>query len=163
MRHLADRGHRTVGFIGAALRDNPQAADRRRAYLQAVRDFGLRASDTLVAECAPDIAAGGAALAAIVARHRDATAVFVASELRAIGALLECRRRRWAVPGRMAIAGFNDAGLGEHFVPALTTVRAPREAIGRMAAEMILARLAGSDVEQPVVDVGYEVVVRESA
>jgi LacI family gluconate utilization system Gnt-I transcriptional repressor len=48
-------------------------------------------------------------------------------------------------------------------VPALTTVRIAREEIGRLAARMILDRLEGLAIAEPVVDVGYEVVVRESA
>jgi len=83
--------------------------------------------------------------------------------VRAIGALLECQRRAWKVPDRIAIAGFNDAGLGAWLVPALTTVRIPRAEIGRRAAQMILDRLEGRDIPDRVVDVGYEIVVRESA
>ena len=163
MRYLVGRGHRTIGFIGAPRGDNPQAADRRRAYDEAVRGSGLANAATLAVECASDIGAGGAALVRIVERHPDVTALFAASEVRAIGALLECQRRGWAVPDRIAIAGFNDAGFGEHLVPALTTVRVPRHEIGRLAARMILDRLDGRPVPSPVVDVGYEIVVRKSA
>jgi LacI family gluconate utilization system Gnt-I transcriptional repressor len=67
------------------------------------------------------------------------------------------------VPGRIAVAGFNDAGLGAWLLPALTTVHVPREAIGRRAAQMILDRLAGRTVAPRCVDVGYEVIVRDSA
>jgi LacI family gluconate utilization system Gnt-I transcriptional repressor len=90
------------------------------------------------------------------------TAVFAASEVRAMGALLECQRRGWSVPSRIAVAGFNDAGMAAHLVPALTTIRVPREAIGRRAALMILDRLEGRPVAQPVVDVGFELVIRGS-
>jgi LacI family gluconate utilization system Gnt-I transcriptional repressor len=67
------------------------------------------------------------------------------------------------VPERIAIAGFNDAGMGAWLVPALTTVRIPRQEIGRRAAQMILDRVEGRPVPEPVVDLGYEVVVRASA
>jgi len=161
--HLVRRGHRTIGFIGAATIDNPQAADRRRAYDDAVDAHGLARAATLARECASSFGAGAAAVADIVAAHPDVTAIFAASEVRAIGALLECQRRGWAVPGRIAVAGFNDAGLGAWLLPALTTVHVPREAIGRRAAQMILDRLAGRTVAPRCVDVGYEVIVRDSA
>ena len=163
MAHLVGRGHRTVGFIGARRDANPQAADRRRGYDRAVDVHGLAAAATLAVECEADIAAGGAALESIVAAHPDVTAVFAASEVRAIGALLACQRRGWRVPGRIAIAGFNDAGLGRYLVPALTTVRVPRREIGRCAAQLILDRLDGRAIDNRVVDLGYELVVRESA
>jgi len=161
--HLVRRGHRTIGFIGAATTDNPQAADRRRAYDDAVDAHGLARAASLSRECASTFGAGAAAVAAIVAAHPEVTAIFAASEVRAIGALLECQRRGWRVPGRIAVAGFNDAGLGAWLTPALTTVHVPRDTIGRRAAQMILDRLAGRPVTERCVDVGYDVVVRGSA
>jgi len=163
MQHLIGRGHRVIGFIGAPTQGNPQATDRRRAYQRAMASHGLARRDSLVATCPSDFAAGGAALVRLIERNPDATAVFAASEVRATGALLECQRRGWPVPGRVAIAGYNDAGLGAYLVPALTTVAVPREAIGRRAARMIVQRLAGASIGDRVVDVGYEIRVRESA
>jgi LacI family gluconate utilization system Gnt-I transcriptional repressor len=163
LAHLAGRGHRTIGFIGAPRAGNPQARDRRRAYDAAVKRFRLARAPTLAVECAADIPAGEEALDRIVGRHPDVSAIFAASEVRAIGALLRCRRRGFDVPGRIAIAGFNDALLGAHLVPALTTVRVPRHAIGRRAAELIVDRLEGRSPESKIVDLGYEIVVRESA
>jgi len=163
MNHLFARGHRTIGFIGASTQANPQAADRRRAYAEVLEAHRLPHPRTLIAECASDLDAGGYALLDIVARHPSATAIFAASEVRAIGALLTCLRHRLPVPKRIAIAGFNDAGMGAHLVPALTTVRVPRDEIGRRAASMILDRLDGHAISEPIVDVGFEIVVRESA
>jgi LacI family transcriptional regulator, gluconate utilization system Gnt-I transcriptional repressor len=163
MAHLIGRGHRTIGFIGAATADNPQASDRRRAYDEAVVAHGLARAPTLAVECGSDFDAAAQALLQIVERHPQVSAIFAASEVRAIGSLLECQRRGWKVPKRLAIAGFNDAGMGAFLVPALTTVRVPREEIGRRAATMILERLSGRHVAQPIVDVGFEIVVRQSA
>ena len=163
MLHLVERGHRTIGFIGAPTAGNPQAADRRRAYDRVVARHGLAHHASLAVTCASELSAGADALVRIIDRHPDVTALFAASEVRAIGALLECQRRGWRVPGRIAIAGFNDAGLGAHLVPALTTVRVPREEIGSRAARMILDRLAGAKDFPHVVDVGYSIVVRDSA
>jgi len=163
MRHLVGRGHRVIGFIGAPTEGNPQASDRRRAYDRAVTSHRLARRTSLVVSCASDFAGGAAAVVSILERNPDTTAIFAASEVRATGALLECQRRAWAVPGRVAIAGYNDAGLGPWLVPALTTVGVPREEIGRRAAQMILRRLAGHAEPARVVDVGYEIRVRESA
>jgi|SRR5688500_14983131 len=163
LRHLVARGHRSIGFIGAPRAANPQAADRRRAYDAAVRSNRLTRASTLAVECPSDVEAGGAALRSIVKAHPDVSAVFAASEVRAIGALLECQRRDWRVPDRIAIAGFNDEGLGRHLVPALTTVRVPRREIGARAAQMILDRIEGRTLASPVVDLGYEIIVRDSA
>ena len=161
--HLVARGHRTIGFIGAPRVANPQASARRRAYDAVVAAHRLTRAKTLAVECPGDIEAGGDALERIVASHPRVSAVFAASEVRATGALLRCLRRGLAVPRRIAVAGFNDAGIGEHLVPALTTVHVPRDDIGRRAAQMILDRLEGRPIAATTVDVGYTIAVRESA
>ena len=163
MEHLAARGHRTIGFLGAPVVQNPQAADRRRAYDDVVAAHRLARHPSLAVECASDLEAAGDALLALLERHPRCSAVFAASEVRAIGALLACLREGLRVPGRIAIAGFNDAGLGAHLVPALTTVHVPRDEIGRRAAKMILDRLEGRPVAARIVDVGFEIRVRDSA
>ena len=66
------------------------------------------------------------------------------------------------MPGKLAVAGYGDFPFSQMFAPSLTTVRLARYAIGRVAGEQILKRLADAPVEQRVIDLGFEVVVRAS-
>ncbi len=72
------------------------------------------------------------------------------------------RARGLAVPRDLAVMGFADLGLAVDAVPALSTVRIDRQAIGRLAAEALLAELAGTSSPRRIVDVGFELVERES-
>jgi len=74
----------------------------------------------------------------------------------------ECARRGIAVPGRLAVAGFGDFEVAREAHPALTTVRVPGAEMGRRAARMILDRIAGRS-PTPIVDLGFEVMLRASA
>jgi LacI family gluconate utilization system Gnt-I transcriptional repressor len=76
---------------------------------------------------------------------------------------MECARRGWPTPERVAIAGFGDFEVAAVVAPALTTVRISGYEIGRRAALMLAARLAGQDVTPATVDLGFEIVARESA
>jgi LacI family gluconate utilization system Gnt-I transcriptional repressor len=67
------------------------------------------------------------------------------------------------VPDDIAVIGFGDLDFAAFTVPALTTVRIDRSAIGRASADMLLARLNGEDVANKVIDVGFDIVVRASA
>jgi LacI family transcriptional regulator, gluconate utilization system Gnt-I transcriptional repressor len=163
MRYLVERGYRKIGFIGARTSGNPQAADRQRAYWQSLRERGLASDPSLALECAPDIQAAGEGLSLLLSRHPDMDALFAAGEVWAIGAMLECAKRGWSVPARIAIAGFNDESIGAHLTPALTTIRVPRREIGRRAALMLLQRIQGQEVAAASVDLGFELVVRASA
>ena len=79
---------------------------------------------------------------------RDVRAVFCSADALAVGALYECQRRGLAVPGDVAIAGFDDIVLAAQVVPALTTIRVPRYEIGKRAGTMLCDRLAKRPVRQ---------------
>ena len=162
-RYLLDRGYAPLGYIGAFPLDNDRARDRRRGYELALRAARRTSDPSLCVETSLDIDAGAAAMAALLARRPDVRAVFCSADALAVGALYECQRRGLAVPADVAIAGFYDMPIAGQVVPALTTLRVPRHAIGQRAGEMILARLEGRTVRKRVVDAGYELIARASA
>jgi LacI family gluconate utilization system Gnt-I transcriptional repressor len=63
----------------------------------------------------------------------------------------------------VAIAGFGGLEVGADLAPSLTTVRVPGYEIGQTAADMLLRRLNGEAIESKTVDLGFELVFRESA
>ena len=106
--------------------------------------------------------AGGRAMASLLDRRPGVRAVFCSADALAVGALYECQRRRLAVPGDIAIAGYDDIPIAGQVVPSLTTIRVPRYEIGRRAGAMICDRLAGRPVKERIVDTGYRLVPRDS-
>jgi LacI family gluconate utilization system Gnt-I transcriptional repressor len=67
------------------------------------------------------------------------------------------------VPGRIAVAGFNDLSGSDQMVPALTTVRTPRRAIGEASAQMLLGLMRGETPARNAIDLGFELMVRDSS
>ena len=47
-------------------------------------------------------------------------------------------------------------------MPTVTTLRIPRQDIGRRSAELLVNRLQGAPPERVTIDVGFEIVQRES-
>jgi LacI family transcriptional regulator, gluconate utilization system Gnt-I transcriptional repressor len=160
--HLARLGYRKIGFVTLPLRDNDRSEERRRGYFAALQELGLPADPTLVLEAAGGFSEGADAVVRLVQAHPDLDAGFFAGDVLAVGALFECQRRDWAVPGRVAIASFDDLDLLRHAVPAVTTLRIPRQEIGRRSAELLVNRLHGAPAERVRIDVGFEIVQRES-
>jgi LacI family gluconate utilization system Gnt-I transcriptional repressor len=80
----------------------------------------------------------------------------------ALGVLFECNRLGIPVPDRICIAGYNDLEMMAVAYPSLTSVRTPRYEVGRQAIAMIRAALSGERPERAVVDLGFELKVRES-
>jgi LacI family transcriptional regulator, gluconate utilization system Gnt-I transcriptional repressor len=162
-RYLIEQGYGKIGYIGAHPHDNDRARDRRRGYELALAAARRKCDPRLCIETSLDIDAGATAMGTLLDRHPVLRAVFCSADAIAVGAMYECQRRRVAIPARMAIAGFDDIAIAAQVVPALTTLRVPRYAIGQRAGAMICDRLAGRSVKQRVVDTGFELVTRDSA
>jgi LacI family gluconate utilization system Gnt-I transcriptional repressor len=77
-------------------------------------------------------------------------------------AMTRCEGFRAVVGRDIAICGFGDADFAAHLVPSLTTVQVDGAAIGRRAAQLIIDRCAGKTIAQPIIDVGFRIVERES-
>lgn len=160
--HLGRLGYRKIGFVTLPLRDNDRSRERRRGYFAALKELGLSPDPDMVLEAAGGFSEGADALVRLVQTHPDIDAVFFAGDVLAVGALFECQRRGWAVPARIAIASFDDLDLLRHTVPTMTTLRLPRQEIGRRGAELLVNRLRGAARERIRIDVSFEVVQRES-
>ncbi|WP_442159221.1 substrate-binding domain-containing protein [Rhizobium leguminosarum] len=89
-------------------------------------------------------------------------ALTFATDVMAVGGLLECQRRGINVPEQLAIAGFDDLPIAASTNPSLTTVKVDRVGLGRRAAEIIVNRLQGNHTYSQIVDVGFQVVERDS-
>ena len=161
-RHLLARGRKRLALITA---DDERAMVRRKAFVEAVERAGARAVEVAIVPAPSTLAQGRLALAELLGRatgRRHIDAVFCGSDLMAHGALEEARSRGLSVPDELAIIGFGGLESTAHTTPTLSTVRIDRTAIGRLAAEIILERIAGNGERDKVVDVGFEIVDRET-
>lgn len=154
------RGHARFAVFAAG---DARALARRRGFAGRVaRAGGVLIGDPVVA--APStIAAGRAALRALLPMLRERAALFCSSDLLAFGAIVEARAHGVDVPGRLGVCGFGDFELGAASEPAFTTVTVEAARIGREAASMLLARLQGAAVERGVVQVPFRIVERASS
>lgn len=165
-RHLVRLGYKKIAFvsplIGPLMRDNDRTRDRREGYRKALRDSGLTIDEGLFTSGRLDFQSGATALVELMGKRPDIEAIFFGNDVMAAGALMECQKRGWAVPDKVAIAGFGDSDLATVVQPALTTVRTPRHAMGKRAAELLLERIGGNTKVPKVVDMGFDVIQRES-
>lgn len=160
-RHLLERGRRRIAFAAAQL--DPRTLQRLQGWRRAMQAAGLHAPTLEWLNPAPSsLALGGTMFEQILAQVPPVDAVFFCNDDLAQGALLAALRLGVDVPGRVAVAGFNDLTGSDQMLPPLTTVRTPRAAIGEAAAGMLLALVRGETPPQACIDVGWELVVRQS-
>jgi LacI family transcriptional regulator, gluconate utilization system Gnt-I transcriptional repressor len=161
-RHLLGRGYRRLAFVSGPLRGHDRSRPRRDGFRAGAKAAGASLVELHVAD-GSGMRSGAQAIAELLRRAPELDAAFFVNDVMAVGALMECRRRGWATPGRIAIAGFGDFEVAAAVAPSLTTVRISGYEIGRRAALMLAARLAGEPVAPATVDLGFEIVPRESA
>ena len=154
--YLVGRGYRQFGVISA---DDARAEVRRLAYLSALEKLGITDVSTVLVPAPSNFRLGREGLARILEREPLPRAVFCSSDTLAHGILTEAQARGLSVPGDLAIVGFGDLDFAAHTFPPLSTVRIDRPAIGRIAAEALLARIESRPVER-IVDIGFRVMER---
>jgi LacI family transcriptional regulator len=90
-------------------------------------------------------------------------ALVAASDLLALGCLHACHELDLAVPGDVALTGFDDIDLAAIVRPRLTTLRQPQERIATECIQKLVARIDGSDRSKPTQLVFRpELIVRDS-
>ena len=160
---LHTKGRRRLAMIAST---EPRGAERARGFVEAVGRLGLAGAGVLVPThtiVAPTrIAHGRQGLAALLAACPAIDAVSCATDLVALGALIEARSRGIDVPGELAVVGFGDLDFAPDTDPPLTTVHVDGAEIGRCAAAMAIARIEGRRVARRKIDVGFHLVERAS-
>jgi LacI family transcriptional regulator len=161
--HLLGLGHRRVALITNAPLAYTASADRLAGYRQALKAAGLSFDESLVRYGAFTPQSGEAAMMGLLSVTPRPTAVFVASDAVALGALQAIRRRGLRVPHDIALVGFDDIPLAGFIDPPLTTVRLPAAGLGWGAADLLIRLITAEEtIRNPNVILETELVVRAS-
>lgn len=143
--HLIGQGCRAILFMGP--RALPEVALRHEGFVKAHQEAGIALDPAL----AIDVEFGAKSafddmLAAIDAGLRF-DAVFAASDVLAMSALLALNARERRVPEDVAVVGYDNITQSAMTTPALTTVDQAIDAGGRLMVELLLRKLAGESVD----------------
>jgi LacI family gluconate utilization system Gnt-I transcriptional repressor len=160
-RHLIDQGYRRIAFIGARM--DPRSRRRLAGYRAAMEEAGLFDERLVTTTVRPSsVSMGSELFREALARAPALDAAFCNNDDMALGALFECQRQGRAVPAEIGIAGFNDLEMMQVACPSVTSLRTHRYEIGRRAIAMAVAAIGGHRPAETIVDLGFELVVRES-
>jgi DNA-binding LacI/PurR family transcriptional regulator len=140
VRHLVEQGHQRLGLVLS--KGSPTSAHLERGWVDACADleipddFVVRESVSLEAPGHRDI------IAQLLERCRRSgtTGLVIHSDPDALSVQQFCAEAGVRIPDDLAIVAYDDevAGLAQ---PAMTAVRPPKHQVGRLAVEMMVARL----------------------
>jgi len=159
---LVRQGHRTISCITNAPLAYTAALERLSGYREALEASSIPFDPDRVVEAEFDAASGYRAMRTLLDRSPDCTAVFVASDVVAFGAMGALRDGSRRVPEDVSVIAFDDIPLAAYFDPPLTTVRIPAFELGQAAGQALLDRVVGRPVAARTL-LPTELVVRASA
>ncbi len=161
--HLMELGHRRVAQLMGPT-DIWSFEGRANGFRSAVQAAGGACVDVEAAIHLPTVEAGVLLMDVLLDRSESdrPTAVFAHNDSMAIGALVALRRRGLDCPADVSIVGYNDVPLTGHVMPPLTTIRLPAYDLGRLAAELVVTLIDGTEKSAKTVTLAPELVVRAS-
>src|SRR6266542_2764169 len=151
--HLLGQGHRRIGVVG-----DPgmiyTVGKRVDGFREALADAGVPFDESLLRLGMRDVLEAETATRELLSLSDPPTAIFATNNRASVGALRAMREPR----GRVALVGFDDFELAD--LLSVTVVRHNPLEMGRRAAELLFARLAGDDRGPQTVVLPTELVVR---
>ncbi|PWT93754.1 MAG: LacI family transcriptional regulator [Blastocatellia bacterium] len=159
--HLIKLGHRRVGHLSGP--EVSTALKRLEGYKAALEEAGLRIRDSLIRECGYAEADGYRSMTSWILEGDVPSAIFVANDAAAIGAIAALVHAKMRVPEDVAIVGAGNIHYGDMLRVPLTTVSWSTSEMGHTAARLLLELIDnGSENKRNQIVVAPELVVRQS-
>jgi LacI family transcriptional regulator len=157
--HLIRLGHRRIGTLTGP----PEMAagqDRLRGYREALAIHRIPVEEDLIVE--GDFTESGGVVGMQRLLPAEPTAVFVASDMMAVGALKALRQADRRVPEDIAMVSFDDIPVASAIEPPLTTVHQPIGQMAALAVETLLDLIEHPGLGPRRVVLPTQLVIRES-
>ena len=162
VQHLVESGRHRIATI-AGPQDMAAGVDRLLGYHDRMAEAGIGADGGMV-EIADFTHDGGrAAMERLLDRHAGLDAVFVASDLMAVGAVSALRAAGRRVPDDVAVVGFDDSQLAMTTEPNLSSVRQPIEEMGREMTRLLMQEIRSPGRAPRRVILDTQLIVRGSS
>lgn len=163
VRHLIERGHRHIAHLTLPkewFKYSLTVRDRFAGYRRALEEAGIEFDERmLLHRRGEDV---GPALDELLAMEPRPTAVFAVDAFTCMQLYRAIRRRGLAIPGDIALVGFDDIEIARLVDVPLTMVRQPFAQIGEVAIECLLTSQPGKTRPMKI-RLAPELVVRESS
>ncbi len=146
VRHLADLGHRSIGFL-AGPRSLHSAITRENDFRAAMQAAGLSTQKKWTIECDHTLKGGVSGFEQLRRLTNRPSAIICSNDMTAIGVLRAAYMAGLRVPEDLSVIGLDDVDFAEYTLPPLTTIRLSRVDLARSAFEAL--RLQAEDPDNP--------------
>jgi LacI family repressor for deo operon, udp, cdd, tsx, nupC, and nupG len=164
VNYIISQGHRRIAHIRGP-EGHVEANERVKGYIDALKAAGIPVEPELIWPGNFFPGSGPESLQRFFAMSDRPTAVFASNDQSAIGFIKSLADAGLSVPNDVSVAGFDDIGFLELFIPGLTTMRQPLAELGKLAAADLLQRMentSGKPLPPTHVRLECELVIRDS-
>lgn len=160
VKHLISTGNKKIALINSEEKFL-YARLRKAGYERALREFNLPIKDEWIFHTEDlEFESGARGMRNLLALADKPTAVFAVSDTLAIGAMKALDMQHDQELNPIAIIGFDNISFSKMTNPTLSTIEQPMYKMGVCAAEMLMKRMMGEEVESIILD--HKLIVRES-
>lgn len=137
IKYLIDLGHKDIAIIGSVCKKDKCANLRMIAYEKAHKDFNIRIKKTFREFGNYTFETGYSAMKKLLMKKKIPTAVFVISDIMAVGAARACEEMGYRVPNDISIIGFDGIDYTKYYNPPITTIKQPFEYMAKEGVQLI--------------------------
>lgn len=161
VEYLISLGHKRIGFIINGPQILASSQERLKGYRTILSKHGIEYDKEIVKIGDTSVKSGYTAMKQLLELGDSLTAVFVANDMMAIGAIKAIKEEGKNIPNDISVIGFDDIPLAEVIDPPLTTVRQPAFEKGEKAAKLLIKMIEQKEkIKSEVLRV--ELIVRNS-
>lgn len=161
-KHLLKLGHTQIAMITNAPLIYTAATDRLAGYRLALQEAEIEPDEALIRIGAFTPESGYQAMRGLLHDQPQISAVFIASDVVAMGAIEAIHQAGLKIPEQIAVVGFDNIPWGAYLNPPLTTVRVPSHALGWSAGHLLIQVLDNENCELDHIILDTELIVRRS-
>lgn len=162
VNHLIKSGHKRIGMITPDTKGKSVACERYQTYRRILDEHNLDFLDGFVEIGDYTFKSGYDSMCRLLEKKNNITAVFIATDIMAIGAMRAAFDKGYKVPEDISIVGFDGLDYGIYTRPSLTTISQPKSVLGSKAIELLYKTLDDSCLNQHIL-LETELIIRESS
>lgn len=165
VRHLIERGHEKIGYIGGpGLSMIMEKEKRFRGFREAMEEAGVSIGKNWVLDTGWDVEKSYEMMKQVLEGEGDIpTAFFAASDMMAISAMRAVHELGLRIPQDVAFASIDNIEVSQYSSPPLTTIHMPKFEIGWVASKMLSDYMNGHYPLPVKITVPFELMVRGSS
>ncbi len=159
---LVEHGYKQIAMITNAPMQYTSAQQRRQGYVNSLTKAGLPINEEWFKEGEYTPASGFQAAQELLAKKDLPDAIFVASDVVAMGVYRAIKQENLRIPEDIAVVGFDDIPMSQYFDPPLTTVHLPGFNLGWAAGDRLIRLIMKEGLDVNGFFLETELIKRES-